>query len=140
MPPSTFAKKYYDSSHASGYTGNPKQLARAAGAILKETVSWLKTQDQYTKFKRARRRFKHHRIFVQGLDEQWSVDRISIIPLEKFNNGHKYILTVVDTLSKYARATSIKNKMGVVIAAALRKFFKDKTPRKIRTDCLWEIV
>lgn len=134
VPPSAFAKIYYDPSHASGYTGNPKQLARAAGATLKETVSWLKTQDPYTKFKRARRRFKHDRIFVQGLDEQWSVDLISIIPLEKHNNGHKYILTAVDTLSKYARATPIKNKTGAVVATALKKFFKDKTPRKIRTD------
>lgn len=134
VPPSALAKIYYDPSHASGYTGNPKLLARAAGATLKETVAWLKTQDPYTKFKGARRRFKHDRIFVQGLDEQWSVDLISVIPLEKFNNGHKYILTAVDTLSKYARAAPIKNKTGVAVAGALKKFFKDKTPRKIRTD------
>ena len=91
-------------------------------------------QDPYTKFKRVRWRFNHDRIFVQGLVEQWSVDLISVIPLEKFYNGHKYVLTAVDTLSKYARATPIKNKTGVAVAVGLRKFFEDKTPRKIRTD------
>ena len=63
--------------------------------------------------------------FLQGLNEQWSVDLISILTLEKFNSEHKYILTAVDTLSKYPRTTPIKNITGVAVAAALRKFFKE---------------
>ena len=133
-PPSSFARIYYDPSHPSGYTGNPKQLAEALGATLKETSTWLKTQDPYTRFKRARRRFEHDRIFVQGLDEQWSIDLISIIPLERYNDGYKYILTAVDTLSKYAFATPIANKTGIAVSSGLRKFFKDRIPRKIRSD------
>ena len=65
-------------------------MARAVGATRKETVVWLKAQDPYTKFKRVRRRFKHDRIFVQGLYEQWSIDLIYIIPLERFNISNRH--------------------------------------------------
>jgi hypothetical protein len=44
--------------------------------------------------------------------------------LSKYNNGFKYILTVIDVLSKYAWAEPIKTKTGENIVKALRKYFK----------------
>ena len=134
IAPSRFADIYYTPGHPAAYTGDGRRLAKAVGATLKETTSWLRGQDPYTLLKTGRKKFKHDRILVQGLDEQWSVDLISVIPLAEHNKGFKYILTAVDTLSKYAFAKPLKNKTGVDVAAGLKTFFDERAPKKIRTD------
>jgi hypothetical protein len=44
--------------------------------------------------------------------------------LSKYNNGFKYILTVIDVLSKYAWAEPIKTKTGENLVKAFEKILK----------------
>ena len=72
--------------------------------------SWLQKQDTYILHKPVRYRFKRNRVIVGAIDEQWEADLVTMDSLSKYNNGFKYILTVIDVLSKYAWAEPIKTK------------------------------
>ena len=61
---------------------------------------WLQKQDTYTLHKPVRYRFKRNRVIVGAIDEQWEADLVIMDSISKYNNGFKYILTVIDVLSK----------------------------------------
>jgi hypothetical protein len=58
---------------------------------------------------------------VGAIDEQWEADLVIMDSLSKYNNGFKYILTVMDVLSKYTRAEPIKTKTGENLVKAFEK-------------------
>ena len=52
----------------------------------------------------ARRNFKRRSVIVKGYDDLWQADIVEMRPYARFNNSYKYILTVIDVLSKHAWA------------------------------------
>ena len=60
-------------------------------------------------------KFRRQRIIPLYKDETWSADLIDKSSLSKYNNNSKFILTVIDIFTKYARAISLKNKSGLSI-------------------------
>ena len=69
-------------------------------------------QDTYTLHKPVRYCFKRNRVIVAGIDDEWEADLVIMDSLSKNNNGYKYILTVIDVLSKYAWVEPLKTKTG----------------------------
>ena len=55
-------------------------------------------------------------------------------PFSKYNNGVKYLLTVIDIFSKYGWILPLKSKTGVEVASALEKVFKERKPDKLWVD------
>ena len=55
-------------------------------------------------------KFKRQRIIPLYKDETWSADLIDKSSLSKYNNNYKFILTVIDIITKYAWAIPFKNK------------------------------
>lgn len=134
--PAHYANVYYDPSHPAGY-GSVTALAAAVGggATWETAADWLKTQDAYTLHKPARQRFRRGQIYVSGLDAQWSADLVSLIALADQNNGYRYILTVVDVLSKYAWARPLKDKGNATVVKAFKSIFAEgRQPQTLRTD------
>ena len=132
--PAVFAAAYYDLHNPVSFTGSAKDLAAAVGSTIAQAKHWLRGQSAYTYFRPARKRFEHERIFVQGLDEQWEIDLVSLIPLAPFNDGKKFLLTAVDALSKFAHVVPVGDKSGPTVARALAGILKNRRPRKIRSD------
>jgi hypothetical protein len=130
---SKYAKVYYDPGHPASYAG-PKALRKSVGGTLKEAKEWLESQDTYTLHRPARKRFPRNKIQVAGIDDQFEADLIDMQSVSKHNNRFKYILTVIDSLSKYAWAIPIKDKTGDSIVKAFTTILKERTPRKLRTD------
>ena len=60
-------------------------------------------------------KFRRERIIPLYKDETWSADLIDKSSLSNYNNNYKFILTVIDTLTKYAWAIPLKNKSGLSI-------------------------
>ena len=56
--------------------------------------------DAYTLHKPVRFRFQRNRIYVHARDEQWQADLIEMPHDKDRNDGYKYLLTVIDILSK----------------------------------------
>ena len=67
---------------------------------------------------------------VFEVDQQWVTDLMDVQKLAKCNKGHRYILTVLDVLSKYAWAIPIKNKTSSVMVQALQTLWKQASPRQ----------
>lgn len=66
-------------------------------------TKWLQTQDAYTLQRQVRRPIKIPNIRISGLIAQWSMDLMDVQNLSKENDGIKYLLILIDTLSKYLR-------------------------------------
>lgn len=62
----------------------------------------------YTLRKRRRRKFPTIPVMAFFIDQQWVMDLMDVQKLGKWNQGHRYILTVVDVLSKYAWIVPLK--------------------------------
>ena len=130
---SKYKKIYYDPKHPASY-GSVQNLAQATGSTVKEAREWLQSQDTYTLHKPIRKRFPRNKILVSGIDDQWEADLIDVQSIQSENDSHKYILTVIDSLSKYAWGIPLKDKTADTMVNAFKTIFKERTPRKIRTD------
>ncbi|XP_044737078.1 uncharacterized protein LOC123299015 [Chrysoperla carnea] len=85
--------------------------------------------------KPARKNFKRRRVIIKGLDDLWQADLVEMGSYAKENNGYKYLLTVIDSFSKYARATPIKNKSSEAVCNAMIKIFQQgRIPKNLQTD------
>ena len=126
---------YYDPKNPGSY-GGVERLRRETGAPIKQVKSWLQTQEVYTLHRPSRQRLNKDPIIVPGIDYQWGSDVIDVQSLAKENDGVRYLLVVIDTLSKYAWVEPMKSKEGKNVAKALNKIIKEskRCPKVLRTD------
>ena len=71
------------------------------------------------------------------MDDQWVADLVEMKPLKTWNRGMRYLLTVVDVLSKYAWVELLNAKTGVAVAAAFERILKQargRQPVRLQTD------
>ena len=100
-----------------GYGLNNKILAEE---LHKPIIKNVKRRKMYSSFK----------------DHIWGVDLADMSLVNKFNEGIKYLLCVIDLFSRYAWAIPLKNKKGDSIVEGFKKILKksDKKPDKIWVD------
>ena len=84
--------------------------------------------------KPIKRKFKKRRVLVNGIDEIWAADLVDMQAFSKFNRGVKYLLSVIDILSKYGWLVPLKDKTGKSVASALKTIFKERKPEKMWVD------
>jgi hypothetical protein len=130
---------YYDEKHPDSYS-TAKKLYKAAKLVnpsitLPYVQNWLSGELTYTLHKPIRRHFKRNPIVVETVDEQWEADLVDMQAFSRQNSGYKYIVTVIDTLSKYAWARPLKSKTSKSVIDAFKIIFEDeRVPAYIRTD------
>ena len=66
-------------------------------------------------------KFPRRAVLVPGVNHTWAADLVIMQKFEKSNKQYKYILTVVDVLSKYAWAEPLKNKQHHTVINAFQK-------------------
>ncbi|KAL9987907.1 hypothetical protein ACROYT_G002288 [Oculina patagonica] len=91
----------------------------------------------YTLHKPRRRRFATLPVLVFNVDQQWVADLVETQPLSKYNKGHRYLLNVIDVLSKYAWVEPLKDKTGKTVSDAFAKILKradGRKPQNLQTD------
>ena len=130
---SKYAAVYYDTTHPESF-GGARSLWKSVGGTLNEAKEWLQTQDTYTLHRSARKKFPRNKIQVAGIDDQWEADLIDVQKLAKENKNFKYLLTVIDSLSKYAWVVPLKDKTGESVLKAFKQILKSRQPNKLRTD------
>ena len=97
--------------------------------------TWLRKQDTYTLHKPVRYRFQRNRVIVGAIDEQWEANLVIMDLLEKYNNNYRYILTLIDVLSKYAWVEPIKANTGGNLVSAFEKILKkQRKPETFHSD------
>lgn len=133
----TLEKIYYDPAHPAGYAG-ARNLERAArGVKSREMVKkWLAAQDAYTLHKSVRRKFPRARYEVSNIDDVWEADLADLSSMKRHNNGYRYLLVVIDVLSKYAWVVPLKRKTAGTVAEGFQHVLST-TPRRpalLQTD------
>ena len=68
----------------------------------KQVTDFLSKQLSYTLHKPARKRIKRNKTRAMYINDVWQLDLIETHMLEKYNDGDKYILTIIDVFSKMA--------------------------------------
>ena len=127
-------KAYYDIKQP-GSLGGVAALARETKRKREEVSKWLSFEDTYTLHKPVRRKFLRRRTIVGGIDHQWQADLIDVQKLKKDNDGHVFLLTCIDVLSKYAWVVPLKDKSGSSLVKAFQQIFAEgRKPLKLQTD------
>lgn len=126
---------YYNPSHPAALSA-PPVLAAAAKVPLLRTEKWLQKQKTYTLHRRARKRYPTRKYYVNAIDDQWQMDLADMNQLQSQNRGYRYILTVIDVLSRYGFARPLKTKTGNEVATAMEDIFRKsgRVPRRVQTD------
>ena len=131
-------RRLYHRPGGSASLGGAKRLiyaAREEGVRPMLARKWLESDLAYTLHIPARRRLSHNRVPVNGKDEQWQADLVYMQQEAEENDGYKYLLTVIDVLSKYAMVVPLKNKTGVSLVNAVDVIFEQgRVPERLQTD------
>lgn len=130
---------YYSESSPACYAGINAVLKEANKRLpsikKKDVVDFLSRQETYTLHKPLRRRFPRNKVVAAGLDTDWQADLCDMQSLKKQNDGHTFILTCVDVLSKFAWAVPIQNKKPETVRDAFAAILKDgRKPWRLFTD------
>ena len=135
-PEQLLTRLYYDPKSSAGYASIDKLVA--ASKLPRTTVlSWLRAQPTYTLHAPARSEgYPTRPYIVHDIDEQWQADLADMSALARYNNGYRYILTVIDLFSRYAWARPLKTKQGQEVAAAFADIFQrdGRIPKRVQTD------
>ena len=85
--------------------------------------------------KAARRNFKRRRVITKGIDDLWQADLVDMSSYFNDNNNFKFLLTVIDTFSKFAWCRALKTKSAKDVKAAMVDIFKEgRKPFHLQTD------
>ena len=133
-------KLYYNVNSVSAFTGK-ENVYRAAKNQLstitrRDVDDWFSKQLTYTLHKPARHNFPRNKTIVMSIDEQWQADLCDMASRAKDNDGHTFLLTVIDCFSKFAWVEPLMNKSGSEILNALKRILKrsGRAPQRLQTD------
>ena len=82
----------------------------------------------------VRKTFPKRYVFVRNVDDIWGADLVDMQALAQQNDNFKYILMVIDVLSKFGWAVPLKFKSGESVRTALEAIFSQHTPKKLWAD------
>ncbi|GFS73209.1 putative uncharacterized transposon-derived protein F54H12.3 [Trichonephila clavipes] len=126
-------KLYYDPKEPSSF-GGVKRLTEASGLKRSRVKSFLSGEDCYSLHFPVRYKFHRRKTIAYGVNELWQSDLVDLQKLSRFNKGYRYILTIIDVMSRYLRVYAIKDKKEDTIAKIFSKIFKEVKPKNIQTD------
>ncbi|KAL7296809.1 hypothetical protein TKK_0010208 [Trichogramma kaykai] len=85
--------------------------------------------------KPARRNYPRRSFDMMGIGDTWQADLVEMIPYAKVNEGHKYLLTVIDIFSKYGYAIPVRSKRADDIIEAMLSILKSgEHPQNLHND------
>ncbi|RWS20962.1 hypothetical protein B4U80_07260 [Leptotrombidium deliense] len=105
---------YYKTDEEASFVGFTKFYNYARKKIPELTAKMVKDflskQEAYTMNRDRKLRFLRNPIRVYKVDQQWQADLMDIQKESQYNNGFRYILVVIDILSRFAFALPLRNK------------------------------
>lgn len=134
-------KQIYYNPLNPGSFGGIKRLFDTAREIMpdityKQVHDWLLEQSTYNLFKKSIKKFPRLPILVDSIDEQWQADLMDMTWLAKYNDKHRYLLAVIDCLSRYAWVEAVPDKSAQTIKTVFIKIMETakRKPKKLQTD------
>ena len=103
-------------------------LSAAERYLTGDEESWLIRQAAYTLHKCLRHRFRRRRTFTNGIHDLWQIDLVDMQSLSNHNDGIQFLLTCIDTFSKYACVRPLKNKSGQSVTETFKSVLNEEIP------------
>ena len=129
---------YYNVNHPAGFASIRKLYDAVKPSHPNLSIDfvrdWLSSQKPYSLLKPARNNFKRNRVLVSFLNEEFQADLLDVSNLSGSNKNTKFLLTVIDVLSKYAYAIPLKRKTAYAVSCAFDKIFNERVPAMVHTD------
>jgi hypothetical protein len=133
---SDLSRVYYDVENPAGFASIDKLYKVFKGRYSRtEIKKWLEAQDAFTLHKQRRKQFPRNRFFVTNIDEIWQADINDMRNLKKHNDGYNYILSVIDTFSKFAWAIPLYTKTGKEVTDAFKRIFSESSRKPLKLNC-----
>jgi len=129
-------KTYFDPAEIGSYASLHSFLKNNKITSIKNIEQEMSKLKTYTVFKPARKNYPRRRYLVQGYGELWNIDLLDMQKLSRWNLGQKYILCVVEGLSKKAYARGVKNKKATTVTEAFKDIVSEAgyAPKLIHAD------
>ena len=104
--------------------------------LSKKVKQWLQDQDAFSLLQPVKYKFKRQRVVTRGIDDMWDVDLADMTNIAEHNDGHRFLLIVIDVFSKHLWVQSIPNKSHTSVVQAFKTIFQQtmRRPRTLRTD------
>lgn len=133
---------YESPKHPGSFSGADKirealKKVKHLHVSVKDVNNWLKTNDTYTKHRPSRVTFKRNQIIAPHIDAQWQGDLAEVGNIAEHNDGVRYLLILIDVVSKYTWVQPLKTKSGPEVLAAFKTVFETgngRKPLKLQTD------
>jgi hypothetical protein len=84
--------------------------------------------------KPALKNYPRRKVTLKGLDDLYQADLVEMKQYSKYNDDFKYILTMINCLSKFAFAIPLKNKTASEVANAIAPIFAKHKIKNLQTD------
>ena len=78
------------------------------------------------------RKFNKRKVQSPFIDNVWGADLADTQLISKFNKGIRFLLCVIDIFNKYAWVLPLKDKRGITITNAFKKFYKNLISKQTR--------
>lgn len=116
-----------------GVLKNPKLNAKLR---KKDILKDLQSIDSFVQHKPILKKFKRRRFIIHELGELWAIDLAQLDKYSRQNSNFKYILGVIEGLSKKVFLRAIKKKTALAVRIAFEDIVKEAgyTPRLIHAD------
>ena len=130
---------YYGIKQSNSFQGVQKLYHAIKNDIpdikLKIITDWLKKQETYSVHLPIKTNFKRNPIVSTHIDHNWHSDLIEI-SYPNFNDNFRYILMVIDNLSKFGWAIPIKDKSASTVKKAFLSILRQskRKPLILSTD------
>src|ERR1700712_1261910 len=105
------------------------------GYTINDVKNWLGKQRVYQIHSKPKHKFRRNPIVSKYIDHIWNADLVEIIN-PRDNDGYRYILMVIDNLSKYGWAEPLLNKKAITIIKSFNKILSEsqRKPSQLATD------
>jgi len=86
--------------------------------------------------KPAVKHFRKRKVIVRSIDDIWTGDLVDMQSFAEYNDGIRYLLTVIDVFSKHGWIEPLKQKTGVAVAEAFKNILASsgRKPSKLWVD------
>lgn len=135
---------FLDEDSPYALSGNVHELlsaARSLGVPRRTAETYLRGEPAFTLHRPQRQHFPRSKTVVgPSVDHTWQADLVEMQDpkLVKHNRRTRYLLTVIDVLSKYAWVVGLKSKRGTAVRDALRHLLENnqgqRRPVNLQTD------
>ena len=95
----------------------------------------LQRREPYSLQRPVSRHYRHNKVVVAGIDDQWDADLLDMVKFKKENDGVQFVHLVIDIFSKCLWMRPLKDKKGPTAARAFEDILREgRQPTKLRTD------